>query len=68
MSRRAARRSALFALYKWDLTGNVDLDYLLVADNPPNEFWHYPDSNKYGFRAPRKIFRATEVDYHDGEE
>jgi N utilization substance protein B len=26
MSRRAARRSALFALYKWDLTGNVDLE------------------------------------------
>ncbi len=49
-------------------TGNVDLDYLLVADNPPNEFWHYPDSNKWGFRAPRKIFRATEIDYHDGEE
>jgi len=24
--RRAARRSALFALYKWDLTGNVELD------------------------------------------
>jgi len=49
-------------------TGSTDLDYLLVADNPPNEFWHYPDSNKFGFRAPRKIFRATEVDYHDGEE
>jgi len=24
--RRAARRSALFALYKWDLTGKVELD------------------------------------------
>ena len=24
--RRAARRSALFALYKWDLTGTVELD------------------------------------------
>lgn len=49
-------------------TGNVDLDYLLVADNPLNEFWHYPDSNKWGFRSPRRIFRATDVDYHDGEE
>lgn len=49
-------------------TGGVDLDYLLVADNPLNEFWHYPDSNKWGFRSPRKIFRAAEVDYHDGEE
>jgi len=26
MSRRAARRSALFALYKWDLTGKVELE------------------------------------------
>jgi N utilization substance protein B len=25
-SRRAARRSALFALYKWDLTGTLELD------------------------------------------
>lgn len=49
-------------------SGADDLDYLLVADNPPNEFWTYPDSNKWGFRAPRKIFRATDVDYHDGEE
>jgi len=26
VSRRQARRSALFALYKWDLTGNVELE------------------------------------------
>ncbi len=26
MSRRGARRSALFALYKWDLTGKLELD------------------------------------------
>lgn len=26
MSRRGARRSALFALYKWDLTGRLELD------------------------------------------
>jgi len=25
-SRRAARRNALFALYKWDLTGTLDLE------------------------------------------
>jgi N utilization substance protein B len=25
-SRRAARRNALFALYKWDLTGSLDLE------------------------------------------
>lgn len=47
--------------------GEGDLDYFLVADDPPTEFWHYPDSNKYGLVPPRKIFRATEVDYEDGE-
>jgi N utilization substance protein B len=26
MSRRGARRSALFVLYKWDLTGKLELD------------------------------------------
>ena len=26
MTRRDARRNALFALYKWDLTGRLDLD------------------------------------------
>ncbi|HEX7310109.1 MAG TPA: transcription antitermination factor NusB, partial [Gaiellaceae bacterium] len=26
MSRRGARRSALFALYKWDLTGTLELE------------------------------------------
>jgi uncharacterized cupin superfamily protein len=49
-------------------TGSDVLDYYLVADNPPNEFWSYPDSGKWGFRSPRKIFRATDADYHDGEE
>lgn len=49
-------------------TGDADLCCFLVADNPPAEFWHYPDSGKYGFSAPRKIFRAQETDYFDAEE
>lgn len=49
-------------------TGESDLSYFVIADDPPNEFWAYPDSNKFGFPKPRKIFRATEVDYSDGEE
>lgn len=49
-------------------TGDTDLLYLLVADNPPVDYWHYPDSDKWGLRAPRKFFRLIEVDYHDGEE
>jgi uncharacterized cupin superfamily protein len=48
--------------------GSRDLIFYLIADNPPVEYWHYPDSNKWGLRAPRKFFRTTEVDYWDGEE
>ena len=48
--------------------GDADLLYLLIADNPPVDFFHYPDSDKWGFRAPRKCFRATDSGYWDGEE
>lgn len=49
-------------------TGTTDLQYFLIADNPPVDIWQYPDSNKWGFNAPRKIFRPAEADYWDGEE
>lgn len=49
-------------------TGTEPLGYFLVADNPPTDIWHYPDSNKWGFNQPRKFFRAVDVDYWDGEE
>ncbi len=49
-------------------SGSEPLDYLLIADNPLVDYWHYPDSNKWGVRAPRKYFRMTEADYYDGEE
>lgn len=45
-----------------------ELTFLLLADNPPVDYWHYPDSGKRGLRAPRMFFRPTEVDYWDGEE
>jgi uncharacterized cupin superfamily protein len=44
------------------------LEFLLVADNPPVDYWHYPDSGKWGLRAPRKFFRISEAGYWDGEE
>ncbi|WP_158277463.1 cupin domain-containing protein [Opitutus sp. ER46] len=44
------------------------LEFYLIADNPPADYWHYPDSRKWGFRAPRMFFRPTEADYYDGEE
>jgi uncharacterized cupin superfamily protein len=49
-------------------TGATDLLYFLIADNPVIDIWRYPDSDKWGHNAPRKIFRATEADYWDGEE
>jgi len=54
--------------HQFSNTGADDLLYYLVADNPPVDVWHYPDSNKWGFRSPRKFFRTTEVGYWDGEE
>ena len=45
-----------------------DLVFFLVADNAPVEYWHYPDSGKWGLRSPRTFFRAAEADYWDGEE
>lgn len=49
-------------------TGTTDLLYYLVADNPLTEYWHYPDSDKWGFKPGRAIFRKQDVDYHLGEE
>lgn len=45
-----------------------DLLFCVVADNPPVDYWHYPDSDKWGLRSPRKFFRIAELDYWDGEE
>lgn len=49
-------------------TGDTDLLYYLVADNPPSEFWHYPDSNKFGFKPSGVIFTKTDVHYDLGED
>ena len=45
-----------------------ELEFFVVADNAPVDYWRYPDSQKWGFRHPRKFFRPTETDYWDGEE
>ncbi len=49
-------------------SASEDLTFLLIADNPPVDYWHYPDSGKRGLRAPRMFFRTAEADYWDGEE
>lgn len=47
-------------------TGDEDLCYYVVADNPLDEVCFYPDSHKWG--AADREFRMVEVDYWDGEE
>jgi uncharacterized cupin superfamily protein len=49
-------------------TGTEDLLYYVVADNPPADFAHYPDSNKWLVKPPRKCFTMQEADYYQGEE
>lgn len=48
--------------------GTIELEVLIIADNPEIDGFHYPDSNKWGLRRPPFYFRATEVDYFDGED
>ena len=45
-----------------------ELEFFLIADNQPVEYWGYPDSKKWGLRSPRMFFRTNEADYWDGEE
>jgi uncharacterized cupin superfamily protein len=48
-------------------TGDTPLTYWLVADNPPADYWHYPDSGKWGFSHPRRFFRLADVAYWDDD-
>lgn len=57
-----------FAAHHFRNTGTTDLEYLCVADDPPADYWYQVDSNKFGHSHPRRVFRATDVDYCDGEE
>ena len=49
--------------------GKEDLVICVVADNPIGESCHYPDSNKWIVRSPkRRLMRSEPLDYYDGEE
>lgn len=48
-------------------TGEEDLIYWLVADNPPIDYFYYPDSDKWGISG-RGVFQRTDVSYWLGEE
>lgn len=49
-------------------TGQEDLVYYVIADNPSVDVFFYPDSKKWGMRPHGKFFKMTEVPYHHGEE
>lgn len=49
-------------------TGDADLVYYVIADNPPADIVRYPDSGKWFAKPLRKIFRDQALDYYDGEE
>ena len=49
-------------------SGVIDLQVLIIADNPELDAFYYPDSNKWGLRPPGKYFHMHEVGYFEGEE
>lgn len=50
-------------------TGDRDLVYYVVADNPVGESCHYPDSGKWLVQSPeRRVMRSESLEYYDGEE
>src|SRR5262249_27964697 len=53
-------------------TGKTDLLYYVIANNSAADFYHYPDSNKWGMWAPHlpdaPNFRQQAVNYNEGEE
>ena len=57
-----------FEAHQISNTGRRDLVFYLIADNPPVDIFHYPDSDKWGLRPHGKFFKLKETPYHEGEE
>jgi len=53
-------------------SGEEDLTYYVIADNPIGESGYYPDSGKWKVNkssaADRVVIKGHETDYFDGEE
>ena len=53
-------------------SGDQDLIYYVIADNPIGESGYYPDSGKWKLnrasQADRVVIKGNEADYFDGEE
>lgn len=49
--------------------GPEEFTYYVIADNPPGEWCHYPDSGKYLVRGKdRTVLQGLQAGYLDGEE
>lgn len=48
--------------------GSEDLTLMVIADHPPADVIHYPDSGKWFVKPQKKVFEMNEVDYFKGEE
>lgn len=48
-------------------TGDEELRYLLVADNPAVDWYYYPDSRKWGIKG-QGVFRRQDVHFYLDEE
>lgn len=49
-------------------TGMDELVYFIIADNPPLDFCHYPDSDKSMASPGEGFYRRAGSDYWEGEE
>jgi uncharacterized cupin superfamily protein len=49
-------------------TGPKDLIYYVIADNPPSDLIHYPDSNKWLMKPQKKCFTITDAEYFAPDE
>lgn len=48
--------------------GQTDLEILIIADNPPAETIHLPDSNTLRIMPAGRWFQTTEIEPYSGEE
>ena len=49
-------------------TGETDLLYYIITDQPAADVIFYPDSDKWFVKPQRKFFRMREVGYYEGED
>ena len=49
-------------------TGKDDMLYLILANNPPTDLIHYPDTDQYLAKPPGKVFTMKEAEYYEQDD